>query len=183
MSFLEILLVGVGLSMDAVAVCITNRMVFRSATRRQLLAMPLFFGVFQGLMPALGFFAGNLFSQFISRFSGPLILVILGTIGGKMIYDGFHQESGQTGVNTIFTYRLLTLQAVATSIDAFAVGVGFGALQVAVLPAVLTIGCTTFVLSLGALLLGKKFGELLGAKAHLFGGAVLVLLGVKALFG
>lgn len=180
MSFGEIFLIGIGLSMDAVAVSITNGMAYPRAGREKGLTQPLFFGVFQAVMPLAGYYAGGLFSEIIDRYAGLVTLLILGFIGGKMIYDAFHPDPEREGKGCL-TYRLLLVQSVATSIDAFAVGVSFSAMRVHILPSVLTIGATTFVCSLAATLLGKKCGDALGAKAQLFGGAVLVLIGIKAM--
>lgn len=183
MSFPELLILGIGLSMDAVAVTLTNRIVFRSATKTQLLLMPVLFGLFQGLMPSIGYFTGDLFSDIIRRFSSVLVFIILGAIGGKMIYDGIKKDEERSGVDTILTTRLLLAQALATSIDALAVGIGFSAVQTALLPAVLTIGVTTALLCALAVAVGQRFGDFLGARAHFFGGAVLILLGIKSLLG
>lgn len=181
MTFWEILLIGIGLSMDAAAVCMTNSMAYRATRRAMVLAQALFFGVFQALMPLLGYFACGFFSEFITKYSGIVVLLILGVIGGKMIFDGIRCKSEEMPSGEL-TYKILFFQAVATSIDAFAVGVGFSAMQVTILPAVLTIGITTAICSLTAIWLGKKFGDLLGHKAEILGGCILVIIGIKALF-
>lgn len=180
MGIFEVILIGVGLSMDAVAVSMTNGMVYQGISTRKLLAMPLFFGVFQALMPLLGYFAGSLFAFFIQKYAGILILAILGLIGAKMVKDGWsHKEAGHCVVK-VFTYQILLMQAIATSIDAFAVGVGFAAQGTEIGCAVGIIGVTTFVLSLISIFIGKKFGDLLGAKAEIVGGLILIAIGVKA---
>lgn len=181
MSFLEILLIGIGLSMDAAAVCMTNSMAYRGTKRAMVLSQVLFFGFFQALMPLLGSLACGFFSEFITRYSGIVVLIILGVIGGKMIFDGLRCEKQDIPCGEL-TYKILFFQAIATSIDAFAVGVGFSAMQVDILPAVLTIGITTALCSLAAIWLGKKFGDILGHKAEVLGGCILVLIGIKALF-
>jgi len=180
MTLLDIILIGLGLSMDAAAVSIANGLTCRSLTKLQKFSMPLAFGLFQALMPLLGYWAGSLFAEVISRYAGITAFVILGFIGGKMIKDSFGpQEEGCSLSN--FTFSLLIAQAVATSIDAFAVGISFYASGASILEAAPIIGCVTFVCSAVALGIGKLFGSKLGARAQLLGGAILVAIGIKAL--
>lgn len=179
----EILLIGIGLSMDAAAVSMTNAMIYPRLRIRKQLAIPLFFGFFQGLMPLLGYYAGYLFADFISRYAGITCLLILGVIGGKMIKDGVCDRSGEELASPgRFTYQILFLQAVATSIDAFAIGVSFIACRVNPLIAAPLIAATTFVCSALALTVGKRFGNMLGAKAQILGGVILILIGIHGLF-
>lgn len=181
MSLVDILLIGVGLSMDAAAVSIANGLTYRSLTPGQKLSMPLAFGLFQALMPILGFWAGSLFARFISRYAGITAFVILGIIGGKMVKDSFEREEDTCHVKG-FTPGVLLAQAVATSIDAFAVGVSFCAASVNIWLAAAVIGAVTFCCSLLAQLLGKLFGTRLGSRAQLLGGVILILIGIKNLF-
>ena len=182
MSIWEIIMIGIGLSMDAAAVSMTNGMVYPKTCRTKILSMPLFFGGFQALMPLLGYFASGVFADFLSRYSGIIVLIILGVIGGKMVYDGLHpRKEEETGCS--LTYRMLLIQAVATSIDAFAVGVGFSAMQVNIVQAVSIIGVTTLVCSFIATAIGKKFGNMLGNKAQILGGLILIIIGIKGMFG
>lgn len=182
MNLLEIILIAVGLSMDAVAVSMSNGMVFNRMSRSRELLMPLFFGFFQALMPFLGYFAGGFFAEVISKYSGVVILIILGYIGGKMVLDGWKGDGVQQKQSGTLTLRLLIVQAFATSIDAFAVGVGFCVMKINILNAVLIIGMVTFALSLCAILIGKRFGNLLGNKALFLGGIILIVIGLKAFF-
>lgn len=180
MNIFDILLIGVGLSMDAVAVTIANILSRPGTGRQKQLAMAGAFGVFQGLMPLLGFFAGSLFATVISRYAGIVTLVVLGVIGGSMVKEGFSPpEDGDTRT---LTMKLLLVQAVATSIDAFAVGVSFCAQGANIFLAAPIIACTTFVCSLLAAALAKKFGSLLGSRAEVLGGLILIAIGVKAMF-
>lgn len=181
MGIWDIIGIGVGLSMDAVAVSLSNGMVYPDMKRGQKLSMPIFFGVFQALMPLIGYFAGGLFASVIERFAGIVIFIILGIIGGHMIWEGLHLEADK--VSPEFTLSVLVSQAVATSIDAFAVGVGFSAMRVEIFSAVMIIGITTLVLSGLAVLLGRAMGRLLENKAEIAGGVILVLIGIKALIG
>lgn len=219
MGLIEIILIGIGLSMDAVAVSMTNGMVYKDAGKAKTYAMPILFGLFQGLMPLIGYFAGGLFADVISQYASILVFIILGFIGGKMLKDGIEhikeekeqakekQEQKNTLVDETMvdevttqeevaitveiqeteekkelTYKMLFIQAIATSIDAFAVGIGFSAMQVDILPAAGIITFTTAICSLLAIFIGKKFGDLLGSKSELLGGAILVFLAIKALF-
>ena len=144
--------------------------------------MPLFFGGFQALMPLLGYYASGVFADFLSRYSGIIVLIILGVIGGKMVYDGLHPQLEEE-TDCSLTYRMLLIQAVATSIDAFAVGVGFSAMQVNIVQAVSIIGVTTLVCSFLSIAIGKKFGNMLGNKAQILGGMILIIIGIKGMFG
>lgn len=181
--------------MDAVAVSMTNGMVYRNLKFRQYLAMPIFFGAFQALMPFLGNFAGTFFADIISKYSGIVILLILGVIGGKMLKEGIEHtreekehpeehhsgEGQQTGKKGGLTLGVLIFQAVATSIDAFAVGVGFSAMRVDIIQAITIIAVVTAVMVTGAIIIGKKFGDVLGSRAEILGGLILIAIGVKAM--
>ncbi len=180
MSLTEIILTAIALSMDAFAVSMSNGMIYPKLPRHKWLIAPLFFGFFQGFMPLLGFLTGSVFSNYIEKYSSLLVFVILGFIGGKMIYDGFFGKEDNN--NEKLTVKLITLQAIATSIDAFAVGIGFCAVRTNIVPAVSLIAVITFVLSLISFIIGKKFGDILGSKAQIFGGTILVILALKSLF-
>lgn len=180
MGIFETAAIGAGLAMDAVAVSMSNGMAFRGLTRKDYIAMPFFFGIFQGLMPLAGFYAGSLLAGVITRYSGIVICLILSLIGGNMIREGLRAETADTEQKRL-TPGVLLLQAVATSIDAFAVGVGFCAMGVEILPAVSLITVITGILVAFALLIGRRFGDALGSKAELTGGLVLVIIGLKAL--
>lgn len=176
----ETLLISIGLAMDAVAVSMTNGMVYRDLKVRHYIAMPLLFGAFQGFMPLLGFYAGSIFSELLDRYSGIVILIILGLIGGKMIYEGIAHKDDEE-LKPHLTLPVLFFQSVATSIDAFAVGVAFTAMKVAILPTVSSIAVVTAVLVIAAILIGKKAGDLLGSKAEILGGVILIIIGIKGM--
>ena len=168
MSISEIVLIGIALSMDAFAVCVASSMVYMNMTWLRKLSMPIMFGLFQGIMPILGFFLGSLFASFIEKWSGPISLLILGIIGINMIREGLAKDE-ETEPKKL-TLWILLVQAVATSIDA-------NIWQSAPIIAV-----TTFVLSLIALFVGTKAGEKLGDKAEILGGIILIIIGIKSLF-
>ena len=179
MSIFEILLIGVGLSMDAVAVSMSNGMCFQNIGPKQSLATAAAFGIFQGIMPAIGYFAGSIFAETISAIDHWIALVLLLFIGGKMIYEAVVRKVEDESCYYRLTFRLLLVQAIATSIDALAVGVSFAALTVNIFVASSLIALTTFCLSLAAVQIGKKFGDLLSKKAELLGGLILVGIGIK----
>lgn len=190
LSLLEIILLGVALSADAFAVTISNTFVYASESKRRLVLMPVTFGLFQGLMPLLGYFVGGLAAEVIERYAGIITLVILGIVGGNMICEGAEallqpgeDEAEHAGpVAKRLTMVTILAQAFATAIDAFAVGVSLRAQAVNIVVAASIIALTTFVLCLAALAMGRKLGEVLGDRAQVAGGIVLVLIGLKAFF-
>lgn len=143
MSVFEIVILGLALAMDAFAVTISNSFAYPKISRTRSLSMPLAFGFFQFLMPVAGFILGQLVSDFITQYAGIITFAILGFIGGKMIWDAFHEEEGEEASEQTLTMPVLLFQAVATSIDALAVGVSFAALEVNVLTSSGIIGITT----------------------------------------
>mgnify|MGYP004457444381 FL=1 len=181
MSIVEIVILGLALSMDAFAVTISNSFAYPNISRARSFSMPLAFGFFQFLMPVVGFVLGQLVSEFITQYAGIITFVILGFIGGKMIWDAFHEEEGEEASGQTLTVPVLLFQAVATSIDALAVGVSFAALEVNVLTSSGIIGITTALTCAVALIIGKRFGNALGEKATIIGGVVLILIGLKSL--
>ena len=163
MDSITLFVLALGLSMDAFAVSISNSMCFSGLRRNEAALTSLSFGVFQGLMPVAGYFAGRAFADVVSAFDHWIAFALLGFIGRA------------------FSYKLMVVQAFATSIDALAVGVSFAALDVNIAAAASFIACVTFVCCLAGHLLGKKFGSWLGGKAEIFGGVILVCIGAKIL--
>ncbi len=185
MGIFELFLIAVGLSMDAFAVSIGNGLSMKKSEPKAALAIAFSFGLFQALMPTLGYFLGTAFENVIRQFDHYIALIFLGFIGGKMIYDGIKElkakkkgEEEEKGFK--LTFGTLLIQAIATSIDALIVGVSFAALpNVNIWAAVTLIGITTFSISLVGVFFGKKFGQLLGSRAEIFGGIILVGIGLK----
>ena len=188
---LEIIVLGVALSADAFAVTISNTFVYASESRSRLMLMPLMFGLFQGLMPVAGYLLGGLAAEVIETYAGVITLVILGLVGGNMIREGVcarrdpgeqggPEEPGAGPVARRLTLVTVLAQAIATAIDAFAVGVSLRAQAVSVVVAAPVIALTTFLCCVAALALGRKLGEVLGDRAQVAGGIVLVLIGLKA---
>ena len=191
MGLLEIIVLGVALSADAFAVTISNTFVYTSESRSRLMLMPLMFGLFQGLMPVAGYLLGGLAAEVIETYAGVITLVILALVGGNMIREGVcalrgageqdgPEEPGAGPVARRLTLVTVLAQAIATAIDAFAVGVSLRAQAVSVVVAAPIIALTTFLCCVAALALGRKLGEVLGDRAQVAGGIVLVLIGLKA---
>ncbi len=185
MEFVELFLIAVGLSMDAFAVSIGNGTVIKN--KKKAVFAALMFGVFQAGMPIGGYYLGSAFAELISSYAPIIALVVLGIIGGKMIIESIgelrRKKKGEPepseAVSREPSIPTILIQAVATSIDALMVGVSFAAMSVDIVPAVLFIGIVTFVISLVGVFGGVKFGQLLGDRASLLGGVVLVAIGVK----
>lgn len=190
MSFIEIFLTGIGLSMDAFAVSICRGLQMRRGVNwKHLLIIALFFGGFQALMPAIGYLLGSQFKDYIVAIDHWIAFVLLAFIGGKMVYDVIsdvkEQKDGceccKEQAEEHLNIRQIALMAVATSIDALAVGITFAFLEVNLLFAILIIGVTTFALCALGVLVGHKFGTRFKNKASLAGGIVLILIGTKIL--
>ena len=181
MSIWEIILVGVGLSMDAAAVSISNTLCLRKIKVRDVLMMCIAFGVFQCLMPIIGYFGASLFKDYIMVYDHWIALLLLLFIGGKMVYETLRHsgEADACEVNFRLTIKLVAVQAIATSIDALAVGISFALLEVDIVLAIVIIGITTFVLSFLAVFIGHFMGGLLEKYAGILGGIILLLIGIK----
>ena len=179
MGLLELFLIGVGLSMDAFAVSICKGLGMEKLRWRQGLLVGVFFGGFQALMPLIGWLLGRQFEKYITSVDHWIAFILLGYIGGKMIWDAFHSEEETCPAS--FRLRELTMLAAATSIDALAVGITFAFLRVNIWLAVAIIGVCTFVISAAGVKIGNVFGARFKSKAELLGGVVLVLIGAKIL--
>lgn len=175
----ELFLLAVGLSMDAFAVSVCKGLAMQRIDWKKMCIVGLWFGGFQALMPTLGYLVGSLFQEYITAFDHWIAFILLAIIGGSMIREALSKEENDTSASLAFGVMLL--MAVATSIDALAVGVTFAFLQVDLLFAVLFIGVTTFVLSALGVKVGSVFGTRYKAKAELAGGVILILLGTKIL--
>lgn len=185
MSIAEILLLGLALSADAFSVTVSNTFVYSSERKARLLLMPLFFGFFQGFMPLVGYFLGDIAAELIEKYAGIVTLLILGIIGGNMIKEGMEallhpSDEPRADSSARLTISLLVFQAIATAIDAFAVGVSLRAQSVEILSASVIICLTTASCCIVALAIGRRLGPLLGDRAEVVGGIVLVCIGLKA---
>ena len=180
MTFLELFLIGIGLSMDAFAVSICKGLSMQKIDKTYTLCIGLFFGGFQALMPLTGYFLGSRVSGYIEQFDHWIAFVLLALIGFNMIKESREEEEEEkpyAGVN----FKELLILAVATSIDALAVGVTFAFLEVSIVPAITIIGCTTFVISIAGVYVGNVFGARYKSRAELTGGIILILIGLKIL--
>lgn len=180
MDLWELFLIAVGLSMDAFAVSVCKGLATREVKAKHFLIVGLWFGGFQALMPTLGYLLGAAFQQYITRFDHWIAFILLALIGGNMIRESFAKEDEPA--NGSFSFQIMFLMAVATSIDALAVGITFALLPgVNIVAAVSFIGSITFVLSGVGLKIGNVFGTRYKAKAEFAGGLILVLIGIKIL--
>lgn len=183
MTFFEIILIGIGLSMDAFAVSICKGLSMRRFQIRGCLIAGAYFGLFQGLMPLIGYFVGSAFASAVERFAPYITFVLLAFIGGKMIKESFDHKV-ETEEGDLFTFGKMLPLAVATSIDALATGVTFAVNDMTVpqaLYAVLIIAVTTFLFSFVGVKIGNVFGAKYKSGAELVGGIILVAIGVKFL--
>ena len=183
MSLIEILLYGVALSMDAFAVAVCKGLAMSNASIGKCSAVGLWFGSFQALMPFIGYCIGSLFSVYIERFDHWVAFILLVIIGANMIKEAVSKdEENSTGGSLAF--RVMFLMAIATSIDALAVGIAFsldGMKFIKMLFAISVIGVTTFIMSYLGVKIGNMFGTKYKSKAEFAGGIILILLGLKIL--
>ena len=188
MGVLELLLIAVGLAMDAFAVAVCKGLCLRRAAWKHMVLVGLYFGAFQAAMPLLGYFVGVQFSGAIRNVDHWIAFGLLAVIGGNMVKEALQErgdcgcpECPPAGAAAEFSAKSLCLAAVATSIDALAMGVGFAFLNTPILPAVACIGLVAFLLSMLGVKIGSLFGTRFKAKAELAGGVILILMGVKIL--
>lgn len=206
MSFIELLLIAIGLSMDAFAVSICTGLRLKRTDLKKALLVGFYFGLFQAVMPLIGYMLASQFNEKIIAFDHWIAFGLLGIIGGKMIIDSFKKEGGpeireqslteaagctkagcpenecaENEKISLAPRKMLPL-ALATSIDALAVGVSFAFLRIAIMPAVITIGTVTLILSAIGVKMGCVFGFRFKGKAELTGGIILILIGTKILF-
>ena len=184
MGFIEFFLTGIGLSMDAFAVAICKGLGMRKVNYKQMLLIALFFGGFQALMPLLGWLLGRQFEQYITSVDHWIAFTLLVLIGANMLRDA-RKEDDTTDAETVYDAPLplgqLLLMAIATSIDALAVGISFAFLGVNIWLAIAIIGTTTFLISAAGVFIGNRFGNRYEKRATIAGGIILILLGVKIL--
>ncbi len=178
MSILELFILVVGLSMDAFAVSVCKGLSLGKIKPKHMCIAGAWFGGFQALMPLIGYFLGSFFAEMIEKYDHWVAFVLLAIIGGNMIKESFGKDEK---VDSSMDVKSMLLLAIATSIDALAVGVTFAFLQVQIVPAVSFIGVITFIFSAVGVKIGSLFGTKYKSKAELFGGIVLVLIGIKIL--
>lgn len=180
----ELLLMGIGLAMDAFAVSICKGLAMRKVNKNQAIVIGLFFGGFQAMMPFLGWVLGIQFESYITSIDHWIAFLLLGFIGGKMIVEAVKPEDENIEIDQMdapLDLKELLILAVATSIDALAVGITFAFLDYPIVEAISIIGVVTFFISIGGVYVGNFFGNKYKSKAELAGGAILVLLGLRIL--
>ncbi len=179
MSLLTLFITAVGLSMDAFAVSVCKGLSMKKLSWKKAVIIGLWFGGFQALMPTLGYLLGTRFKGYVNAIDHWIAFVLLALIGVSMVREARSPEKDETNDST--DLKTMFLLAVATSIDALAVGVTYAFLQVRILPAVSFIGIITLILSIVGVKIGNMFGLKYKAKAEIFGGIILILMGLKIL--
>lgn len=189
MDLLTILVLGIGLSMDAFAVSICKGLSLPKHTASKCLIVGTWFGVFQGIMPLIGYLLGSRFEHYVDTFSAWIAFFLLVLIGANMIRESLSEEENTS--NAEFGFKTMFFLAVATSIDALAIGITFSCIPVVItsvinrtantLLACLLIACTTFLISVGGVKIGNVFGTRYQKKAEITGGIILICLGIKIL--
>jgi len=175
----EIFLISLGLAMDSFAVAICKGLSMKKMNYKKAIIIAMYFGVFQALMPLIGYFLGDTFDHEVTSIDHWIIFVLLTLIGGNMIKEAFSKEEEKSNDKTDF--KTMIVLAIATSIDALAIGITFAFLKVNILLSVCCIGLTAFVLSFIGVKIGNVFGDKYEKKATLAGGFILILIGIKIL--
>ena len=182
--FIELFLLGIGLSMDAFAVSVCKGLGMRRLNKKQTLIIGLYFGGFQALMPLIGWLLGSQFQKYITSIDHWIAFILLGFIGGKMMIEAIREWNEEETVDVMdapLDHKNMLVLAVATSIDALAVGITFAFLDTPIIEAITIIGITTMVISIIGVVVGNFFGSRYKSKAEFIGGLILVLLGLKIL--
>lgn len=182
--FIELFLIGVGLAMDAFAVSVCKGLAMRKVNKKQAVVIGLFFGGFQALMPFVGWALGIQFESYITNIDHWIAFVLLAFIGGKMIVEAIKPEDENVEIDQMdppLDVKEMFLLAIATSIDALAVGITFAFLDYPIVEAITIIGVVTFVISIGGVYVGNFFGNKYKNKAELAGGIILVVIGLRIL--
>ena len=179
MGLIELFLIAVGLSMDAFAVSVCKGLAMPKCTFKKAAIVGLWFGGFQALMPAIGYILGAQFQEAIASIDHWIAFVLLALIGGNMIREALGDDEEEADAS--LDVKTMFLLAVATSIDALAIGITFAFLKVNIIPAVCFIGSVTFIISFAGVKIGNVFGARYKNKAEIVGGVILILLGLKIL--
>lgn len=183
MDLISIILIAISLAMDSFTVFISNSMCYKNIRKKTAFLNGILFALAQGIMPLIGFGIGIFFMQYIENVDHYIALILLGYIGIRMIIEGVSKEApeGKEDCKSQLGFKILIVQAIATSIDALAIGISFSAMpsEVSIWMSGLIIGVITFIFSLLGLKIGKKVGKVLGEKAEIVGGVTLCLIGLK----
>lgn len=179
MGVVEIFAIGMALAMDAFAVSICKGLSMKKMNWKNAIIIGLYFGIFQALMPVIGYFLGTTLSGFVEKIDHWIAFILLSIIGGNMIKESTDDETEKR--NDKVDFRTMIVLAIATSIDAMAVGVTFAFLKTNLVLAISIIGIITFIISVLGVIIGNKFGDKFQNKAELIGGIVLIIIGLKIL--
>lgn len=182
--FIELFLLGIGLAMDAFAVSVCKGLGMRRLNKKQTLIIGLYFSGFQALMPLIGWLLGSQFQKYITSIDHWIAFILLSFIGGKMMIEAIREWNEEETVDVMdapLDHKNMLVLAVATSIDALAVGITFAFLDTPIIEAITIIGITTMVISIIGVVVGNFFGSRYKSKAEFIGGLILVLLGLKIL--
>lgn len=182
--FMELVLMGIGLAMDAFAVSVCKGLAMRKVNKKQAITIGIFFGGFQALMPFIGWILGRQFEQYITDIDHWIAFILLGFIGGKMILEAIKPEESSVEIDKMdppLNIKELVILAIATSIDALAVGITFAFLDYPIAEAIAIIGIVTLVICIIGVYVGNFFGNKYKNKAEFAGGLILVLLGLRIL--
>jgi len=175
-----IILIAVGLAMDAFAVSVCKGLSMKKISIKKLLIIAVYFGVFQALMPVIGFFLGESFENLVTSIDHWIALILLSFIGINMLKEAFG-KSEEDNKNDDTSFKTMIILAIATSIDALAVGITFAFLEINIFVIATIIGVITFIISAIGVIIGNKFGDKYEKKAEIFGGVILILMGIKIL--
>lgn len=179
MTILEILLIAIGLAMDAFAVSICKGLSMKKMNWKKALIVGIYFGIFQALMPIIGYFLGSTFEDLVTHIDHWIAFVLLVAIGGNMLKEAFANNSENCNDNVDF--KTMSILAIATSIDALAVGITFAFLQANIWVSATIIGIVTFIISIIGVKIGNRFGNKYERKAETVGGFILIFMGIKIL--
>ncbi len=179
MSFLEIILISISLAMDAFAVAVCKGMAMKNSSTKKGIIVALYFGIFQALMPFIGYMLGIRFEKAINSIDHWIAFALLAIIGINMIKESLKKD--EENINDDITFKTMFFLAIATSIDALAIGVTFAFLKVVIYKPLLFIGIITFILSWIGVIIGNRFENKLKNKAETIGGIILILMGLKIL--
>lgn len=179
MGILEIGLIGMGLAMDAFAVSVCKGLSMKKLQLKKAFIIALYFGLFQAIMPAIGYLLGSTFESLVTSIDHWVAFILLGLIGRNMIKESFNKEDDKK--NDSVDFKNMIVLAIATSIDALAIGITFAFFKINLLLAICIIGVITFGLSLLGVKIGNKFGDKFQNKAEIMGGIILIIIGLKIL--
>ena len=179
MGAIEILLISIGLAMDAFAVSVCKGLAMKKMSWKKAIIIGLYFGIFQAVMPVIGYFLGTTFERFITYVDHWVAFILLVGIGINMVKEAFDKESENRNDNV--DMKTMLVLSIATSIDALAIGITFACLKIPIVMPVITIGLITFIISVIGVKIGNQFGDKYGKKAEIMGGVILILLGIKIL--